>query len=249
MRLLLRYLLLLAAGTVAVVLTAMIPRHAVESHLRTSINHLATQEEYPTAFGLPLLKTDNFTDLLMLNEAWCSDNAHPVNAAMLNNYFLTVDGDLFKASQLMLTKPVEQFQLSEYSRYWHGIQVVLRPLLVLTDYRHLIIANCILLSLLALWCLYEVWQHCSPALSIVFAVTLLLVAFPAVPLCIQYSVCFYIMFAFVIALLRSKGQRHGGGRLRRGYDAFRPTARSGGTGGSAPGRNCSSGCRSISRSR
>lgn len=198
------YLLLLVACTIAVVLTAMIPHRTIESHCQTSIAYIVKQGEYPSAYGLPFLKTDNFTDLLMLNEAWCSDDTQPINASMMNYFFLTNDDNLFKASWQLITQPTEQPQLQEYSRYWHGFQIVLRPLLVLTDYSNLIIVNYILLILVALWCLYEVWWQCSPMDCILLALVLLLTAFYAVPLCFQYSVCFYIMFFSVITLLQNK---------------------------------------------
>ena len=207
MRVFCRYLLLLVACTIAVVLTAMIPHRAIESHCQTSIAYIVKQGEYPSAYGLPLLKTDNFTDLLMLNEAWCCDDTQPVNASMMNYFFLTYDDNLFKASWQLITQPSKLPQLQEYSRYWHGFQVILRPLLMLTDYSKLIIVNCILLTLVALWCLYDVWWKCSPIDCMSLALVLLLTAFYAVPLCFQYSVCFYIMFFSVITLLRNKKQR------------------------------------------
>ena len=207
MKLLRCYLLLLVAFAAAVILTAMIPHRAIEDNCRASIAYVAGLDEYPQAFGLPLLKTDNFTDLLMLGEAWVSDDTRPVEASMMNFFYLPEGRSLFDASHELITHPVEQLQLTEYSRYWHGFQIVLRPLLVVADYSRLILANYILLTLLALWCLHDLWRLCSPSASILFGIVLLLVAFPAVPLCFQYSVCFYIMFLFVIALLRSDGIR------------------------------------------
>ena len=207
MKLLRCYIPLLVVCTIAVILAAMIPHRAIKNNCQTSIAYVVEQGEYPLAFGLPLLKIDNFTDLLMLNEAWCSDNAHPVNAAMMNYFFFPEGGNMFEASVKMINQPVGQEELTEYSRYWHGFQIVLRPLLVLTDYKTLIVINYILLTLLALWCLCNVWQHCKPSVSISLGIVLLLTAFPAVPLCFQYSVCFYIMFLFIIALLRNKTTR------------------------------------------
>lgn len=178
-------------------------------HLQTSIADIVRQGEFPSPYGLPMLKTDRFTDLLMLNLAWCNDEKHPVEASMMNLFFYPkVEETLSEASTQLTSMPREQLQLTEYSRYWHGTQCLLRPLLVLTDYGRLIVINIIVLSLLALWSLYEVWRHCSPSVGIAFAIVLLLAAFPAVPLCIQYSVCFYIMFLCIIYLLRHEEQGH-----------------------------------------
>ena len=216
MKLLCRYLLLLLVYTAAVILVAMIPHRAIENNCRTSIAYILEQGEYPMAFGLPFLKTDNFTDLLMLNHVWCSNDTLPIESSIMNYIFWGDNNDLFEASQQMITQPAQPFQPMEYSRYWHGFQIVLRPLLILTDYKRLITYNYVLLMLLAFWCLHEVWQHSSsllpdagrmPYVSISMGIVLLMIAFPAVPLCFQYSVCFYIMFLFIIAMLRSKTVR------------------------------------------
>jgi hypothetical protein len=91
-----------------------------------------------------------------------------------------------------------------YGRYWQGIQVLLRPLLIVADYSTIRIINYILLSALLLSLSWLIYSHFGGIVSIIFLSSLLLVSAPIVPLSIQLSVCFYLMLLYSIYIIKLK---------------------------------------------
>lgn len=201
------YFTLLAIFFLLAVVTGLIPRHAVEQHLVQSVHTIGQEGEYPV-HGISLLTQDNFTDCVMLNIAAGADNGHPVASAMDNTLHMSGRDIIASTSRLLDGNPVEA---RSYARYWHGYQVLLRPLLCLTDYRGIRVINGAALALLALLCIVIGYWRVSRPFALSLAAGLLLTGCWIVPLNMQFTSCFAVMLAALLAVMLGQRALHSTG--------------------------------------
>jgi len=146
---------------------------------------------------------------MMLNMAATADEHHPVESALNNYYSCNSVDEGYKNMALNTIQLTEKGRESlperiHYGRYWQGIQVLLRPLLIVADYSTIRIINYILLTALLLSLSWLIYSHFGVIVSIIFLASLLLVSAPIVPLSIQLSVCFYLMLLYSIYIIKLK---------------------------------------------
>ena len=200
-RLAIVYLALVTTMVLLVTVVDMIPFSAIETNLRASVDALASEGEKPV-HRTRLLTQDNVTDCIMMNIAAGVDHHHPLNSAMSNKFHFNEGGSLFDATWNLLDG--KEVDVQDYGRYWHGYQAALRPLLLLTDYRGIRLINHLLLAALTILCLVLSYKKASRAFPLALAIGLLCVGFLYVPLNIQYTTCFLIMFVAMIIILTRK---------------------------------------------
>lgn len=73
---------------------------------------------------------DHYADAALLDVVYCADSAHPLHAVLAAPYYRT-GGDIredFRSAVSLGLAPN-----SEYARYWHGMQLFVRPLLAVTS--------------------------------------------------------------------------------------------------------------------
>ncbi len=204
------YIALVVIFTSLIVAVFAIPNSAVRDNVIVSADQIDTEGIFFRVAGCPLWQIDNMTDCMMLNMNVDAETASPLHAAMVNEYGKNFSGnrgyfDMAKDTRLLAEKGrgavAEQFC---YARYWHGYQVLLRPLLTVFTYYQIRIINYILLFSLAFVVLFLLWVRYSPQTSILFGIALLLFGFPVVPLAIQFSTCFYIAFVAMIYVIKRR---------------------------------------------
>lgn len=206
------YVLLLVVFTVAMVSVFAIPSAAVRDNVVRSAAAIDREGVFRKVLGVPLWQIDNMTDCMMMNIAVFADSSRPVESAMLDCYghkeWNTPQGYMQMGSD---TEAIARGGRGEadcvvmYGRYWHGYQVVLRPLLVLFDYVQIRIINYIFLFLLAAAVALMLWRRAGGAVAALFGMSLLAVGFPVVPLAMQFSTCFYVAFAGALVVMRWPG--------------------------------------------
>ena len=205
-KLFITYVVLLVSFTLLMILVHMIPTSVLRENVYRSAEQIEKEGIFRKISGFYLFQIDNMTDCMMMNMAVTADDKHPIHSAM-NNYYSYGDlneGYMAMAINTALTAKEDPQVMTEhihYGRYWQGSQVFLRPLLLITDYHGIRIINYILLSLLLIWLLFLTIHRFGLAVSILFLLSLLLVNIPIVPLSIQFSTCFYLMFLSTIFIL------------------------------------------------
>lgn len=203
-RIFVAYLVLTLLFTGALTTVFLIPSSAIEGNVRQSVLQLNDEgPKYMTQIGIVQpYKLAVFSDCLMMGIAYCADNSQPLQSAM-NARFMMVDGSPVKGSRIMMEHPDDQrLQPVIYSRYWHGNQVIIRPLLSVMPLNGIRTVNVVLLTLLWLTLLVVMWQRVGRADALIVAGCLAAVMVPSVPLCLNYVSTFYIaLVASVVILL------------------------------------------------
>ena len=117
-------------------------------------------------------RLDNFTDIIMLQTAIKGDQ-NPLIAAINNN---------------------------GYARYWHGYQVLLRPLCLLGSYLNIRYINMIVFFTILSVVLILLKEQLGWTISFLFLITLSTYSF-IVPMSLQFSGVYYIFLLSIIGIL------------------------------------------------
>lgn len=177
---------------------------------------------------------DNYTDAIMINAAYSIDNKEPVysyfsgrknyNKEFTKNQMNDVNGELI--SFCVAEKPVESgervydtvLELKQflegkvdtsvnYSRYWHGYLIWLRPLLVLLNVSQIRILLLLIFIILFFWLLYLIKKKIDLCAAIIYGVALILNGYFFVSYSLQGASVFVIMMLSNIILLMKKDIR------------------------------------------
>ena len=140
------------------VLSALIPRGAIEPQMRESAALLKESELFGTAVdGAEGSRIDRYADSILLNIAWNYDAKEPLRSVMLSEYYYTAyqneNDNLYDA----VADGAEANR--QYLRYWHGSIALLRPLLTVLTLRQIYVLHGVLLAALAAALLtLRVWE-------------------------------------------------------------------------------------------
>ena len=197
------YILLALLFTGVVVAAFSIPGSAVEQGARQSVQQVTDDGKMFTAQvgQIQPYKLGVFSDCLILGIAYCADSSHPLESAM-SDRFMMVDGSPIQGTQAMLERPDDDnIQPVIYCRYWHGNQVMMRPLLCITTLHGIRVINWVLLTLLLLGLLVAMRQRVGLTEALIVTLSLAAVMVPSVPMCLNYVPTFYIALLSSIIIL------------------------------------------------
>lgn len=194
----LEYVAMLAVFISMSVVAYCVPEDCVKDQVYESRQQLKNEGEYPGPHYFVM--KDNVTDDLMLNMAatGIGEDDKPFEGFLMN--YLSVDLDE-KEQKSWTGKVSGGSPVVDYARYWHGYLLPLRMQLVITDLEGIRLVNIIVMSLLLLAACLLVYRRMSLVIACVFMFSVLAVSIPLVPVCMQFSTCFYIMLVSVISIL------------------------------------------------
>ena len=176
MKTLLKYLKIFAILLIIFVgfgiFACLLPSDNIRYNIRKSVQRGDLAEEYPLAvIQKENCKLDNFTDALILNEAYCMDKSN-----LLQSIFL-LRQSVYEQSQtntLRLLVYNNNYNLDNgYTRYWHGNTFLARCFMTVASYSHWRIFLYVLSSLLLLFTCLKLYQATSTRVAILFAVAFL----------------------------------------------------------------------------
>ena len=133
----------------ALTLSSLVPNEAIRDNLMSSALSLDGADPFYQPRGRNTI-TDNYADVILLNIIWNTDSSSPFLSSLDSKYYDGNDGvtdygenyGLYAA--LLGEKPN-----TDYSRYWHGSAVFIRPLLTVTDLSGIRIVGAVCAAVLA----------------------------------------------------------------------------------------------------
>lgn len=203
------YVILLLSFTLLLIAVFSIPTKSIRNNVVSSVDQMENEGLWFKPFDFYLYQIDNMTDCLMFNIAVTADDADAVKSSMLSKVG-RLETDSLRGYYLQMPEMTRAVALSgsagvdykeNYSRYWHGYQVLVRPLLVFMDYNGIRILNYLCLSILLAVILFLLYKRLPHYCCYTFLACLLLFNAPIVGLAIQFSTCFYIAFIGMIVIL------------------------------------------------
>lgn len=203
-KIIISYLTLLIIFTGLIICVHTIPQSAIRENVIISTHTLEKEGLYKRFLNFQLFQMDNFTDTYMLNLAISANSEHPVEAGMMNYSYKPQEEYMKFAydTEKVARGEITNLRKWSYGRYWHGYQVILRPLLIILTYPQIRVFNYIIFTLLLIAIIWLLSQKISTATACIFGVSLLIINFPIVPYSMQFSTCFYIAFISMILLMK-----------------------------------------------
>ncbi len=189
------------------VLTAMIPRSAISQSVKESAVYLMENSVfYRIEKNNPASEIDHYADSILLNIIYNYEDEHPLSSVLSSSYY---HSDTKNENENLFTAVSDDVQPTyEYSRYWHGSSVFIRPLLLIFNIRQIYILSAFVLLVLIAAVLTALHKYHKPEAIAAVIISLVSVSFWYVPMSLEYLWCFLITFAAaycVIILYRRKG--------------------------------------------
>ena len=179
----------------------LIPGDKIKKNLDKSIDIIILDDSKQPFCNLIFFKLDNFTDALMLNIANNVDSNTPLKSAMENKYYIDDNFDIITTTKRIINNDYSNATPINYTRYWHGNQLFLRPLLLICDYNGIRIVNYIGLSILFVFLCFLLIKYRLTTVVISLCISAIVMNLWIVPLSMQFSTTFYISFIASIILL------------------------------------------------
>lgn len=177
-------------------------------------------KEVPILYKGIDINFDNYTDALMLNTAYSIDSTTPLYSAFVarKNYIpnettqiieekpgelgfssnYTERDQVGELNDTVNGKVIESF---EYTRYWHGYLIIIRPLLLLFNVSTIRVIFVIMFIILAIILLYYINKKINLITAIIFLIGLIWIEYFYIGISLQGAFVFFIMMVSSILLL------------------------------------------------
>lgn len=205
--LLLRVVICILIGALLLSAACMMPSAPMDRNLEQSAGTFAEEGIYPELFPWCTSQLDSTTDALILLISACDSGENPVIQAMsgTRNTLSAVEA----ASDELAAHYGDGIPfdgMDPYYQYWHGYQLVIRPLLSLLSYPGIRILNGIVqTALLALLCILMCKNGLRRCILPYLAAVAMLMPL-ALAMSLQFSSCYYVLTISSILLLWKKEQ-------------------------------------------
>lgn len=187
------------------VLTSLIPNEKIYEGLMESADYYGNTEAFSFENSGKLCDVaDNYADAILLNILWNIDSAHPVYSSLDTKYYsgeeLGVNYGLYAALNGVAPD-------TDYSRYWHGSVIFIRPLMAFMSARGVKAVGLAAVIILAAVCCGILVKKRRYFAAAALAVSLCCVHVWNVGLSLEYIPMFIVTMAMCIlyVLLEKKG--------------------------------------------
>lgn len=202
------------AGWMLLMAVYLLPVGRMQDNLSGSVGILEAEREYHRVIpGYVGTQLDNYTDAWMMGNA-AYDSPLPVwKRALACASADYGEGPLDGLVRYLDTGEEGTYREIEYTRYWHGYLVVLKPFFLFFDYADLRAVNVALELLLVIAVFSAFWDKGYRGEAWGYIIAVLFMVPVVIPLSIQFSVVFYLVNAAVLILLKKYDRIADGNRL------------------------------------
>ena len=171
------------------IITYALPNGRINVNVSKSVPILKEEGTYRKPFAGSNIQLDNYTDALILNTAMnrgMKKDESVLKKAVLDSHYSKSD-----ATQINnLYEMTQNWKIRnniEYSRYWHGIQIVIRPLLLFFTYSQIRIIFLIITFVLLLLVFNLLTNNLGYKYALALLISLLFMNININPMSIQFS--------------------------------------------------------------
>ncbi len=174
------------------VLCAMIPQSYIRENVKISGEMLCKGELFAKRIAVvESSKIDRYADSILLGIAYSYDNGHPLKAVMESKYYHT---DIHNENENLLTAVTKHREGNQqYLRYWHGSNIIVRPLLVICNIKQIYMINGVVLALLCVMLFLQLYWKKAWVPMIGMALGLIMTSVWFVPLSLEYTWTYLLM--------------------------------------------------------
>ncbi|MBQ9983591.1 MAG: hypothetical protein IJP29_03295 [Lachnospiraceae bacterium] len=181
----------------ALTMVATIPQKDIQQHTIESADILLenevffhiNQQDYAS-------QIDRYADSILLNIAWSYNENQPLESIMRSSYYYRETHN--ENDNLKVAVTTNEQPNKDYIRYWHGSNIIVRPLLLITNINGIYILNAIILFFLGITSFILLWKNVGKASAICLLIACITVSIWYVPFSLEYAWCMILMFIATI---------------------------------------------------
>lgn len=182
--------------------TYMLPNYNIRGHVAESIPQIQKEGTgYIPFFNQTGAILDTHTDALILNIAQAKGiekNQEVIQKAFENSFYEDASTNGVSSLVESINMPTNNH---EYSRYWHGIQVIIRPLLLFFNYTEIRYIFMLVIFVLLGITFSMIGKQLGTRHGISFAITISFMYIILIPVSLQYSSIFIVTLLGMICVL------------------------------------------------
>lgn len=186
---------------VALLLVCLIPQSAIKENSLKAAEYFDSHDKYPALVdGFDATIIDNYADCMLLDVIYNVDESRPFYSAVTAPYY-RIESDT--AAEDFHASVVDGKEANnEYSRYWHGSQIFLRPLLTVVSITGLRAVMFAVLAVLNI--LFGIMMLRRKLLkpAVIYFASMILVGGWMTALSLEYVMTFIVMTAACMAVCR-----------------------------------------------
>lgn len=214
------FLILIFIFNFLLFISSLFPSEMISENVKESSKILSKEGNLYQVFKYSNVENNNYTDALMINEAYSIDNTNPIYSYMAarKNYEKGLTRKSMKDTQEELISvnskdydPVGELEeflngnintSINYARYWHGYLPALRPLLIFFNISEIRKILLIIFIVLFIWLIKLIKDKIGIIEAIIFAISLILEEYFLVSYSLESSPVFLVMMISSIILLK-----------------------------------------------
>lgn len=178
-------------------LSACIPKEAFRMNLLESAQWLEENEDefYYIKENNRRTIIDNYADSIVYNIMYSIDSTYRMESLMISPFYSDNANPEYQMISLLKERMEEEKEADTlYDRYWHGSQMLLRPLFTFLSIQQIRVIMIIVTSGLLIALMVCLWKKEQKILALSMVPAAVLVAYPMIGMCIEYVATFLIMF-------------------------------------------------------
>lgn len=197
------FLIMLLIFSLGMIISYCLPNNRIRNHIKESKDYILAKDNDPIFKDyIKNDKLDCFTDLLILNTSFNkgkTEDESVIIRAVENSRYSEVNGNQYVSIEEIMNDDTI-YNNQEYSRYWHGIQTILRPLLLFFNFEEIIFLLIIIMNILLVIAAIYINKNLSILHAIAFVFSMIAVGFFIVPISLQYIGVFAITLCSIIII-------------------------------------------------
>lgn len=189
----------LISGTATIVIciallfvTAMIPQNALQKNMEKSSDYYNNHQMFDHVTDYMFLsRQDNYADCILTNIIYHIDQNNLAESILSASYYNPEDEGVQTSFAYAVGSKVEPNV--DYSRYWHGSMVLLRPLFIIFDIAGVRMVLGILILIMTVWFEVLLFKNHYSVFGVCYAIGLMLVSVWMCAFCVEYAMPFVVM--------------------------------------------------------
>lgn len=180
-----------------------LPVNNVIDNIRTSTDDFVKYDTYPKIYEQYMgSRLDNWTDALMLLISSYNDDSSVFEQAMASRYYMEKGLNPVQVLEKVYSEGTSELSISEYNRYWHGYNFIVRLLLNFFNYSDIKVINTLIqialfTAVVILFVKKNIQKYLVP-----FIVSIYIMSPFTLSLSMQFTWCTYLSLISVILLLK-----------------------------------------------
>ena len=185
--------------------SACIPKEAIRKNLLASAYYMDENEDefYYIKGDNRRTIIDNYADTIEFNIMYSVEEEHRLESLLISPFYSDNANPEYQMISILRERIEEEKEIDTvYDRYWHGMQMIMRPLFVFLDISQIRVLMIGMLSIGLFALVVSLWKRNQKIFSLATVVAAVLISYPMLGMCMEYVSTFFIMIITSFACIK-----------------------------------------------